>query len=133
MIVELLSTGSFIDHKVNSVLKEYGITHVQFNILRILQGANGEALSPGVISDRMLFKNSDVTRLMDRLEKRALISRNICPENRRKMDIRLEKKGLKLISDVLPKIESDLNGFFKDVVSPKERDQLLKTLSKIQS
>lgn len=132
-MAEILRTGDYLDSKVTEVLKQYGITHIQFNILRILEGAQPDPLPVGKIKERLLFSKSDVTRLLDRLEKKELISRKICPSNRRKMDIEITDEGLKLIQIVLPLIEESLEGFYQKKVGEKERDVVLDVLQKIRT
>jgi DNA-binding MarR family transcriptional regulator len=132
MVVNLLHAGNVIDYKVSKVLKEYEITHIQFNILRILEAVNPKKLSVGEINDGLLFSTSDVTRLLDRLEKRDLISRELCQENRRKMDISITNKGLAVIAASLPEIEESLDGFYKNRVTEYERDELLRILKKLK-
>ncbi len=133
LVAEILRTGDYLDSKVTEVLKQYGITHIQFNILRILEGAQPDPLPVGKIKERLLFSKSDVTRLLDRLEKKELISRKICPSNRRKMDIEITDEGLKLIQIVLPLIEESLEGFYQKKVGEKERDVVLDVLQKIRT
>lgn len=132
MVVNLLQAGNIIDYKVSKALKEYEVTHIQFNILRILEATFPKKLSVGDINNGLLFSNSDVTRLLDRLEKRELILRTLCPENRRKMDISITNKGLALIAASLPKIEESLDGYYKNRVTEDERDQLLRILKKLK-
>lgn len=132
MVVSVLRAGTIIDHKVSAVLKELEVTHIQFNILRILESVMPEKVSVGEIKKGLLFPTSDVTRLLDRLEKRNLIERILCPKNRRKMDISITNKGLKLISAALPKIEEKLDGFYKDRVNEAERDQLIEILRRLK-
>ncbi len=133
MVVSVLRAGTIIDHKVSEVLKDFEITHIQFNILRILESVIPEKLSVGEIKKGLLFPTSDVTRLLDRLEKRNLIERILCPKNRRKMDISITNSGLNIISAALPKIEEKLDGFYKDRVSEAERDQLIETLRRLKN
>lgn len=132
MVVNLLQAGNIIDYKVSKALKEYEVTHIQFNILRILEATFPKKLSVGDINNGLLFSSSDVTRLLDRLEKRELILRTLCPENRRKMDISITNKGLALIAASLPKIEESLDGYYKNRVTEDERDQLLQILKKLK-
>lgn len=132
MVVNLLHAGNIIDYKVSRALKEFEITHIQFNILRILEAAFPKKLSVGDINSGLLFSTSDVTRLLDRLEKRGLIIRTLCPSNRRKMDITITDKGLAIISASLPKIEESLDGYYKNRITGVERDQLLNILRKLR-
>ena len=106
MVISVLRAGQIIDHKVSDALKEFGITHIQFNVLRILEAEHPRKLSLGEISDGLLFKTSDVSRLLDRLVSRNMINRDICPENRRKLEISITGAGLKTIDQAVPKIEA---------------------------
>lgn len=131
MVVNILRTGNIIDHKVSDALKEFEITHIQFNILRILEEAYPEKLSAGDIKRGLLFSTSDVTRLLDRLEKRNLIIRSLCPENRRKMDISITEAGLQVIADSLPKMRENLDDYYRNKISESEREQLIEILKRI--
>ncbi len=132
MVVEILHTGNWLDNKISKVLATVGITHVQFNILRILQGSNPEPLSVGDVKSRILFSKCDITRLLDRLKDKGLIDRNVNPNNRRRMDVIITKEGLELIEDVLPKIEDELDGFFHEKISEKDRIQMVENLKKLR-
>lgn len=132
MVVEILHTGNWLDSKISKILRQSGITHVQFNILRILEGAQPNTLSVGSVKDRILFSNSDITRLLDRLKDKGLVQRTICETNRRKMDVSITRAGLDLIQFVLPKIEEDLEGFYNEKFSPEEREQLVGYLKRLK-
>ncbi|MBN2350219.1 MAG: MarR family transcriptional regulator [Bacteroidales bacterium] len=132
MVVNILRTGNIIDKKVSEVLKKFEITHIQFNILRILEVAYPNYLSVGEINSELFFSTSDVTRLLDRLEKKELITRVICPKNRRKMDISLTEKGHNLIVESLPEIENKLDGFYKEIVSPEERNLVIDIMGRLK-
>ena len=77
------------------VLKVEDLSSTQYNVLRILRGAR-EGLSCGEIASRMITRDPDVTRLLDRLEKRGLISRCRETEDRRTVRARIAPEGLKL-------------------------------------
>jgi DNA-binding MarR family transcriptional regulator len=131
MVVNVLRAGQIIDHKVSGVLKTYGITHTQFNILRILEASMPEKLSLEQIREGLLFPTSDVSRMLDRLVRRGLISRELCPENRRKLEVSITEKGLEVISRSIPEIEDKLNGYYKKDFSEKERQQVIGMMKKI--
>lgn len=133
MVVNILRTGSIIDHSVTKVLKKHDITHIQFNILRSLELAHPKKLSVGEVLNGLMFPTSDVTRLLDRLEKRELITRIVCPKNRRKMDISITEKGLEVISNALPDIEGVLDGYYKQNVTAAERDLVIDVLKRINN
>lgn len=79
------------------MLRTEGLTFPQYNVLRILRGAHPERLSCGTIAERMLTRDSDLTRLLDRLEERSLVSRDRDPRDRRIVTARLTKTGLQLL------------------------------------
>lgn len=131
MVVNILRTGNILDRRVSNVLKPFDITHIQFNILRILEAVSPKKLSAGEINKGLLFPTSDVTRLIDRLEKRELVSRTICKENRRKMDIAITDKGLQVIESSLAEIDRELQGFYKNKINTEERDLIMDVLKRI--
>ena len=79
------------------VLKAEDLSATQYNVLRILRGAP-DGLACGEIADRMITRDPDITRLLDRLEKRRLISRCRETKDRRMVKVRIVPEGLKLLS-----------------------------------
>jgi DNA-binding MarR family transcriptional regulator len=73
LMLSRLSSNLIDEHA--ELFRNAGITWTQYNALRILRGAQGEALSCGEISERMITRDSDITRLLDRLEKQGLVRR----------------------------------------------------------
>ena len=133
MVVDIIHTANQLDYKISLLLKTFSITHVQFNILKILQGANPQPLSAGQIKERILFSNSDITRLIDRLVKKELVDRIICPNNRRKMDISITKKGTELLNKIEPELSGTLNDFFKNEIKVEDAKLVSETLKKIRA
>ena len=131
MVVNILRAGKIIDHKASDVLKEYGITHIQFNILRILEAGQPSKLSLAEVSDGLLFPSSDVSRLLDRLVKHGLVHRTFCPKNRRKLELTITDEGLDVIRKAIPKIEEILGGYYKDKISESERVQVIDIMKRI--
>lgn len=79
------------------MLRVADLTFPQYNVLRILRGARPEALSCGTISQRMLTRDSDLTRLLDRLDERGLIRRARDPLDRRSVTTTITEAGLQLL------------------------------------
>ena len=132
MVVNILRAGKIIDHKVSEVLKEFGITHIQFNILRILEARMPDKLSLREITDGLLFPTSDVSRLIDRLVSRGLANRIVCPQNRRKIEVTITDEGLSVIRQSIPKIENTLNGYYKSEVEEDERLKVIDIMRRIR-
>lgn len=123
VIINLMYTYNVIGDKLNELLKPFDLSGEQYNVLRILRGQKGKPANMCLIQDRMLAKNSNTTRLIDKLLVKDLVTRNVCPENRRKMEILITNKGLDLLEDLDPKIEA-FDRFFADHLSNEELEQL---------
>jgi DNA-binding MarR family transcriptional regulator len=115
------------------LFKEYDITSVQYNILRILRGAAPEPLTVGEVKARVMFSNTDVTRLMDRMAKKSIIIREQCPDNRRKVHIRISEKGISLLQELKPAIEKTLHKFYSAEISEEEATKTIALLTKIRN
>lgn len=94
--VELLRTTDMLSRGLVRVLKTEDVSTTQYNVLRILRGAP-DGLPCGEIASRMITRDPDVTRLLDRLEKRDLISRCRETKDRRTVMARITPEGLKLL------------------------------------
>jgi len=120
-IHEVLTAGNRITEAVALILKEYGITEPQFNILKLLQEADGKPLTVLELQNGMYKRSSNVTRIIDKLEGKGLVSRKICPENRRKMDILLTPNGL----EATKKYDSLVQAFHEGLNSKLSDEELL--------
>lgn len=98
--VNLIYTYSWMISKQNEFMKEFDLSMQQFNILRILRGRKNEPASILLIKERMLDKNSDVSRLVDRLVKKELVNRQVCLNDRRQMDVTITLKGLEILAEI---------------------------------
>jgi len=94
--LDLLRTTHLLSRGLIHVLKAEDLSATQYNVLRILRGAP-EGLPCGEIANRMITRDPDVTRLLDRLEKRKLIARCRESEDRRTVMTRIRPEGLKLL------------------------------------
>src|SRR6266536_389550 len=95
--LELLRTADVLTRGADWVLKAEDLSHTQYNVLRILRGAP-QGLPCGEIASRMITRDPDITRLLDRLEKRKLISRCRETKDRRTVMARITPDGLKLLA-----------------------------------
>ena len=95
--LDLLRTTDMLSRRLVPVLKAEDLSATQYNVLRILRGAP-EGLACGEIAGRMITRDPDVTRLLDRLEKRGLISRDRETKDRRTVMARITPEGLTLLS-----------------------------------
>src|SRR5687767_7933052 len=106
-VINLIYTANWLQAKHQSFFKEFGITGQQFNILRILKGQFPQSISATEIKSRMLDRNSDVSRLLDRLEAKNLITKKTCPVDKRASDIFIAEAGLELLKSIEKKSDVD--------------------------
>jgi len=130
-MVNLLYTGLIVQSYMNDFFKTQSISHQQFNVLRILRGQHPEAVNIGLIKERMLDKNSDASRIIERLRAKKLVTRKECKTDRRQKDVLITQNGLDLLAE-LDKFDTNFDKVFKDL-SDKELKKLNKTLDIIRS
>ncbi|HPV56687.1 MAG TPA: MarR family transcriptional regulator, partial [Tenuifilaceae bacterium] len=100
-IINLTYTLNQLNYQFLQLLKKHNVTQQQYNVLKVLRGFRSEApVSIGFIKDRMLDKNSDVSRIVDKLYERGLITRCEKSTDRRQKDVDISDKGLELLSSM---------------------------------
>jgi len=97
--VSLLRTADLLSRNVEKLLKAGDVSPTQYNVLRILRGAP-QGLTCSEIGRRMISRDPDITRLLDRLEKRSLVSRCRETKDRRQVQTRISPQGLRLLDDL---------------------------------
>lgn len=105
LFLELLRTTDMLSRGLVQILKAEDLSSNQYNVLRILRGAP-EVLPCGEIANRMITRDPDVTRLLDRLEKRRLISRSRDPKDRRTVMAGITPRGVKLLARLDEPVQS---------------------------
>ena len=101
VFLNLLRTTDRLQRELDEVLKTAGLSGVQYNVLRILRGAGPETALPcGEVADRMITRDPDMTRLLDRLERRGLIARCRGTSDRRVVEVRITEQGLALLAQL---------------------------------
>ena len=98
--INIIYTANWLNSKTNALLKPFGITPQQYNVLRILRGQYPNPVTLGAIQERMLDKMSNASRLVDKLIEKKLVERAICEHNRRQVDIKINEKGMSLLKDI---------------------------------
>jgi len=126
-LLNIMYTANWIKSHQNDFFKTYGISPQQFNVLRILKGAD-KALKVQTIKERMIERSPNATRLMDKLCSKNLIKRIDCPEDRRVVHIEITKEGLMLLDDISKNLKNDL----LDKLTEAEAEQLSDLLDKIR-
>jgi DNA-binding MarR family transcriptional regulator len=129
--VNIIYTYFWIKERISKVLKPYGITIQQYNVLRILKGQHPKGITTSDIRSRMLDKMSDASRLVDRLENGGYVEKRTNQQDRRLVSVRITDEGLNLLA----KIKMDHGPIDEMLVhlSKEETEQLNDLLDKLRS
>lgn len=95
--LNILYTAWWLKTIMSRELKEYGLTHEQYNVLRILRGSHPNQMCVRDIACRMIEKNSNVPRIIDRLEIKKLVRRSTSQEDKRETMITITQAGITLL------------------------------------
>jgi DNA-binding MarR family transcriptional regulator len=98
--LNILRTSDVLTRQLMDVLKPYGLSPTQYNVFRILRGAGSEGICCKAIGDRLITRDPDITRLIDRLEKRGLLVRTRAKEDRRYVTVHLTASGLEMVNEL---------------------------------
>jgi len=128
----LLRTSDALQSSVEAKLKEFGLTGTQYNALRILRGAGAEGLPCSEVGERMITHDPDITRLLDRLQKRGLVERSRGKSDRRVVCGKITAAGLKLLREMDAPVEKHGREILRHVGQEKLR-QLIELLELVRS
>ena len=98
--INLLYTSNFLEQEHGNLLKPFGLTTPQYNILRILRGQHPKPATVSLLIERMLDKTSNASRIVDKLEAKDLVTRKQCSNDRRTVDVLITDKGLALLKEI---------------------------------
>ena len=129
--LSLLRTTDALQSSVEARLKEFGLTGTQYNALRILRGAGAEGLPCSEVGERMITRDPDITRLLDRLQKRGLVERIRCKRDRRVVYGKITAAGLKLLRELDEPLEKHGREMLRHVGQAKLK-QLIELLEKVR-
>lgn len=130
--VALLRTADLVRRMIAAVVEPVGITPQQYNVLRILRGAGDAGLPTLEIADRMIEEAPGITRLVDRLELKRLVSRERCSTDRRQVFCRITAEGLDLLARLdAPIREADANAL--QSLGNHDLEQLIELLDKTRN
>jgi len=97
LFVAFMQIADIFGNEADQVVKSAGLTGAQYNVLRILRGAGKDGLACREIGERMISRDPDITRLLDRMEKRSLITRERQSDDRRVVKTFVTTGGLSLL------------------------------------
>ncbi|MFN3784322.1 MAG: MarR family winged helix-turn-helix transcriptional regulator [Spirosomataceae bacterium] len=116
-VVNIMYTNNWLCTKQNKILKKYGISLQQYNVLRILKGHNPEPIMINGIIDRMLDKMSNASRLVDKLVQKGYVDRNYNEQDRRACDVFISEKGkvvLEKLNQEMAEMEDAISGLTEE-------------------
>ncbi len=131
-LINLLYTSGQVLSNNTRVLRPFNISQQQFNILRILRGMHPQPATVKLLTERMLDKMSNASRLVEKLKQKDLVERLICENDRRRVDISITAKGLELVAKASEAIEGDM-ARIKSVLTREEALQLSDLLDKVRA
>jgi len=129
--INLIYTYGWFHNRQRRFFSEYKITPQQYNVLRILKGQYPGAISTSEIRSRMLDKNSDASRIVDRLFSKDLVKKNTCTSDKRLVDVSISDTGLELLSEIDHKT-LELDNIFS-TLEVEEAEELNRILDKLRS
>lgn len=129
--LNILFTAGWLKCNQTRLFKSHGISGEQYNVLRILRGQKGQPIGVNAIQERMLDRNSNASRLIDKLKDKQLVERIGCKNDRRSVEIFITQTGIELLEKLDAVVEEqERNGLH---LSNEEAEQLNDLLDKLRT
>jgi DNA-binding MarR family transcriptional regulator len=114
-LLSVVRTSAQLMDRFELFLRPHGITATQYNVLRILRGAEPAGLCRNELRDRMLTRMPDVTRLLDRMEEAGLVERTRDTDDRRMVTSRITRKASQLLATLDPLVAANEKTYFSGI------------------
>lgn len=131
-MLNVMVTNSWMLSEMSGTMGSFDITPAQYNVLRILRGSHPNALTCSDIGSRLIDRTPDVTRLLNRLQKRRLISRERADHDRRVVEVHITGKGLDLLKKMDPAVSASVDRL-GSALSAREHKQLSDLLDRLRA
>jgi DNA-binding MarR family transcriptional regulator len=129
VFLNLMRTADALSRGVEEILKLVGLSHTQYNVLRILRGAGEQGLCCREVAERMITRDPDITRLLDRMERRGLLTRSRDSQDRRVITVRITAAGLKVLKD----LDGPLSEHNRKLLSHMDKGDLSRLLELLEA
>jgi len=129
--VNLIYSAAWMSSINLKALKPFNLSIQQFNILRILKGRHPEPATVKLLTERMIDKMSNASRLVEKLKQKGLVERSSCPEDRRQVDIAITEKGIEVVSTASEIAEKEIKNSLTNLTK-SEAKQLNELLDKMR-
>ncbi len=131
-LVSLMRTAAVLDHALGEALRPFGLTHTQYNVLRILRGAGEDGLCGREVGERLIARVPDVPRLLERMADQGLVRRDRDRSDRRHVTARLTEKGRRLLARATAQLASFGKVRF-DALDERQTAELIELLDAIRA
>lgn len=129
-VLNVLFTASWLSNQFAPVIKPFGLSEPQYNILRILNGSFPNSLSVLDIKSRMIDRMSNVSRLVEKLKIKGLVERTLHPEDRRRVEVSITAKGQKVLKEIMEKQPDPAK--YPEALSLRDAKELVRILDKMR-
>jgi DNA-binding MarR family transcriptional regulator len=129
VFLNLMRTTDALSRGMEDILKLAGLSHAQYNALRILRGAGEQGLCCREVAERMVTRDPDITRLLDRMERRSLVLRSRDSRDRRVITVRISAAGQKLLKD----LDGPLSEYNRKLLSHMDKGDQRKLLELLEA
>lgn len=130
-VVNIIYTFGWLRGRLTRAFKKHNISMQQYNVLRILNGQFPKGISTSEIRKRMLDKMSDVSRIVDRMEKLSLVEKSKDKRDRRLIEVKITARG-KILLEKMKSIEKETDDLIREKLTKEEAQQLNFLLDKIR-
>jgi DNA-binding MarR family transcriptional regulator len=130
-LLNVMVSSSWVMSELSSMMATYDITPAQYNVLRILNGSHPEPLTCSAVGERLLDRTPDVTRLLNRLEGRALVERQRAAHDRRVVEVGITEEGRALLDRMASEVDAVQQRLTRHL-SKDEQRQLSDLLEKLR-
>jgi DNA-binding MarR family transcriptional regulator len=131
-VLNLMRTNNLLNDSFELMLKPYDITATQYNVLRILRGAEPDGLCRNEVRERLLNRMPDATRLLDRMEEAGLVTRSREANDRRMVRTHITKQGRKLVDSLDAPVAAEHQNQLGHLTS-EELKTLIKLLTEVRN
>lgn len=131
-MLNVMVTNSWLLSEMAGTMGDFDITPAQYNVLRILRGSHPDALTCSDIGSRLIDRTPDVTRLLNRLQKRKLVSRERAEHDRRVVEVHITSKGLELLEKMDPAVADSISRL-GSALDEREHKQLSELLDRLRT
>lgn len=129
--INIIYTASFLSQQTTQVLRPHDISMQQFNILRILRGMKGQAATVKLLTERMLDKMSNASRLVEKLKQKGFVVRRECESDRRQVDIFITESGNTVVEQASVALDEKMQQFLGNITA-EEASELSGLLDKLR-